>query len=644
METNWIINLIDQVTAPMRKMTQASLGLEDAIEGVTEAFRFSGKEAKEALANETKHRNTLLKKIKEQERSLKMLEDAQKTAGAGKEWGAVTAKIERSKKKLQEYRTELNQTEADLKDINTQLTQTVQKQGNWQTAALGMNQVIGLAQTVTDSFSFNTEIMALKDNLQLATGFTGDALDDITTKVHQLSAVYQKDSNEIMLAANATAKQMGISFDDALNGINAGFERGADLNGEFLSQLKEYMPFAKQAGMSVTQTIAMIANAAKNGIYADKAFDAIKEGTISLSEMGKAQQDALAGIGLSATDLAGKSSFEAVQVISKAMKGATTQAKQLVLADIFKGAGEDAGLGFIEGLASNETDINKLPVVEKTGAGLRSLFAGVQAFASNAMGGLISTLTELMPLLMGISAAISIYQTLASVTWIQTIATKAMTGAQFALNAVMTANPIALVVVAILGLVAALAYLWNTSEGFRENLYGTWEAVKTIFMGIFKFMFDMHNAVIGLIAGMFNPKNWFNKSYSIKGELMKVADVALKFGAEIGESFAKGKVKGAASFQADQKEEEQKTVSINESVGGSPLSYSSGTGAMTGKGKAASGSSINGGASGGGKSITMNLEIKNYFQNIASGMDVRKVADEVAYLISDKLKDASLSI
>lgn len=643
METNWIINLIDQVTAPMRKMTQASLGLESAIDGVTEAVRFSEKEAKEALANETKYRNAITKKVRDQERALKELQTAQKNASAGTEWMAATAKVEKAKKKLQEYRTQLQQTESDIRGINEQLTQATQNQGNWQSVATGFNQGLQIAETLTGLLSFNTEIMVLKDNLQLATGLTGDALDDMTTDVHKLSAMYQKDSNDIMMAANATAKQMKISFSDALIMIEAGLERGADLNGEFLDQLKEYGPQLREAGLSASESVALMSHAAKEGIYSDKAIDAVKEAGISIRQMGKTQQDALAGIGLSVEDLAGKTTYEAVQMISKAMQGATTQAKQLVLADIFKGAGEDAGLGFIERLASVETDINKLPIVEKTGAGLRGVFAEVQAFASNAMGGLISTFTELMPLLMGVSAAVSIYQTLAATTWAQTIATKAMTAAQFALNAVMTGNPIALVIVAIVALVGALTYLWNTSQGFRENLYGTWEAVKTIFMGIFKFVFEMHVAISKMIAGMFNPKNWFNKSYSIKGELMKVADVALKFGAEIGESFAKGKAKGAASFQADQKEEEQKTVSINESVGGSPLSYSSGVGATTEKGKSTSGSSINGG-SGGGKSISMNVEIKNYFQNVASGMDVRKVADEVAYLISDRLKDATLSL
>ena len=47
-----------------------------------------------------------------------------------------------------------------------------------------------------------------------------------------------------------------------------------------------------------------------------------------------------------------------------------------------------------------------------------------------------------------------------------------------ALNAVMLANPIAIVIVAIAALVAAFVYLWNTNEEFRKFWISLWESVK----------------------------------------------------------------------------------------------------------------------------------------------------------------------
>jgi hypothetical protein len=57
----------------------------------------------------------------------------------------------------------------------------------------------------------------------------------------------------------------------------------------------------------------------------------------------------------------------------------------------------------------------------------------------------------------------------------QTAATKLATVAQTALNFVLNANPIALVVIAITGLVAAIVVLWNKNAAFRDFILGVWK-------------------------------------------------------------------------------------------------------------------------------------------------------------------------
>ena len=56
---------------------------------------------------------------------------------------------------------------------------------------------------------------------------------------------------------------------------------------------------------------------------------------------------------------------------------------------------------------------------------------------------------------------------------------KAAAAAQAVLNAVMAANPIGLLIAAIMALVAAFTVLWNTNDGFRETVLQTWETIKT---------------------------------------------------------------------------------------------------------------------------------------------------------------------
>lgn len=58
-------------------------------------------------------------------------------------------------------------------------------------------------------------------------------------------------------------------------------------------------------------------------------------------------------------------------------------------------------------------------------------------------------------------------------------ATKAWTAAQWLLNVALNANPIGLVIIAIVALVAAIILLWNKSETFRKIVLAVWDAIKT---------------------------------------------------------------------------------------------------------------------------------------------------------------------
>src|SRR5690606_27847808 len=84
----------------------------------------------------------------------------------------------------------------------------------------------------------------------------------------------------------------------------------------------------------------------------------------------------------------------------------------------------------------------------------------------------------LAPVVAGIAtyAAVTKTITIAQAAW--TAVTKAGTIAQLAMNAAMAANPIGLIVAAVVGLGAALVIAYKKSETFRNIVQGAWEGIK----------------------------------------------------------------------------------------------------------------------------------------------------------------------
>lgn len=82
---------------------------------------------------------------------------------------------------------------------------------------------------------------------------------------------------------------------------------------------------------------------------------------------------------------------------------------------------------------------------------------------------------------LGIAAAFVTYQTLTGIAGIISAVSAALDGmtiAQAALNFVMSISPIGWIALAVGTLTAAIIYLWNTNEGFRNAVTTAWDAIK----------------------------------------------------------------------------------------------------------------------------------------------------------------------
>ena len=83
-------------------------------------------------------------------------------------------------------------------------------------------------------------------------------------------------------------------------------------------------------------------------------------------------------------------------------------------------------------------------------------------------------------------------------------ATEGMTIAQAALNAVMTANPVAIVVTALAALAGGLATAYAANEDFREGWNSAWSSIKDWFSSVADYILDKLNMIMAVANGVGN--------------------------------------------------------------------------------------------------------------------------------------------
>lgn len=190
--------------------------------------------------------------------------------------------------------------------------------------------------------------------------------------------------------------------------------------------------------------------------------------------------------------------------------------------------------------------------VSENGDTIIAILAGIAA------GFVAWNVTEMV---MGLVGAIKAFQT----------ANEGATIAQAALNAVMNANPIGIIITALSALVAAIIVLWNTNEDFRNWVLQAWEDVKnwikkavddvvnwitqawedikSFFKNAPKWFKDIgRNIVEGLWNGIKNATQWligkitgwFNDVVGAVKKFLKIGSPSKVFEDEIGVQMAAG--------------------------------------------------------------------------------------------------------
>lgn len=293
--------------------------------------------------------------------------------------------------------------------------------------------------------------------------------------------------------ANTNTEQLGMSFKNCAANCNA-------------------------AGMDVettTAAISMMANQGLKGSEAGTALNAVmrdmtakmEDGAIKIGETSIAVMDAQGNYRDFADILADVQ--DATNGMGDAEKASALQTT--FTADSIKGlnlllnAGSDELVGFRDELyncngAAQETADTMTDNLGGDVAAMGSAFEELQLkiyeglqeplraatqFVTNSAIPAITWMMNNLPIvgtvIAGVAASILAFKTQATAAKVATsawgVVTKAQTVLQGALNAIMNANPIGIIILAITALVAAFVYLWNNCEEFRNFWIGLWDAI-----------------------------------------------------------------------------------------------------------------------------------------------------------------------
>lgn len=423
------------------------------------------------------------------------------------------------------------------------------------------SEIEGLEGTLKDIYNdnFGEDIEDVANSLAQVKQQTQETdptkLKELTENALTLRDTFDMDVTESMRAVNQLMTQFGIDSETAFDLVVQGAQNGLNKNDNLLDTINEYSPKFQQMGLSAEDMFAMLKNGCDAGVFdIDKLGDAINEFSIrakdgtadnAFKELGldvertkqafgeggeaakQAMQDTITALSEIQDPL--KQNQLGVEVFGTmwedtggsallAMKdmGESLESAKGKMDDIKNTKYDDLGNQFAELGRNIQTELVK-PIGEELEPTAKEVLGTIKdnlPQVKETLSGVISSVKEfisfvsehgelIISIIGGIAAGmlawnvVTMIQGLISTIKLWTQGTQGMAAAQAILNHTMLANPIALIVAGIVGLIAALVLLYNNCEGFRN-------AVNAIFESVKGFVSTVVEAVGGFISSIWD--------------------------------------------------------------------------------------------------------------------------------------------
>jgi phage-related protein len=347
----------------------------------------------------------------------------------------------------------------------------------------------------------NEAVRAVQGSGAMMEDATTDQLQSIAGQVHSLSEAFEQDLGQTMRAVGKTVKT-GLVADaqEGLDVITRGLQQNVDEAGDLVETFSEYSTQFREVGLSGAQSMGLLVQGLRGGARdADVVADSIKEFTLRMKDGATEASSGFKMLGLNGSEMmakfakGGPAANEVFTTMMQRLNAIEDPLKrdQAALA-LFGTKAEDMGealfkldpttaadgLGELGGATQrlsdklHDTVENRVKVAQREFQAWGASIAGVEGPIGSAAVGVMAFGTDALAMAGSLGMVVIALQQFG-------IFAKLATAAQWLWNAALTANPIGLIIVGIVALVAGFIWLWNNVEGFRNFFIGVGEALVT---------------------------------------------------------------------------------------------------------------------------------------------------------------------
>lgn len=400
---------------------------------------------------------------------------------------------------------------------------------------------------------------AFKDilgNVKGARQMTAEEIGGMSKDMLNMSATFGYESNEIA-GAIGSMMNTGIvkTWDEGMDVLFTGLQKGGKPAESLLDIFGQYSNNFQALGLDAKQATEIMLGFTNAGVSdVDFAADSMREMGLIMRAGAEETGLVLQGMGLNSADIfagfqaGGDEAVASYKAVIGALGNVSDSEKANVMTALFGGQSEDFYGAFDAVFSKSGQMVMELgdisQAAENVDANFATTNASISSFTRTALGNFNDFVrTELLPTIIGFSdwfgnnilpvigpvaeavgsfvsklwefndiivpvaIAVGTYAgvvkvvALAQAAWAGGMA--ALTAAQVALNVAMSANPIGLIVIALIAVGAAVFYAWNHVEGFKEFFVGIWDTIGVAAGGFVNWLTEgAWSAITGFFTGI----------------------------------------------------------------------------------------------------------------------------------------------